>query len=686
MNQKLNEVLDKKIIDVEAVPIKQEQPGIQIQANLKGKTLFLGTPCYGGVTHGIFTKSVADLSALCVKYGIELKLFFLFNESLITRARNYVADEFVRAGGEHLMFIDSDIGFNPHDVLALMAIQSQPNTEYDIIGGPYAKKSLPADSLIETEDGPKKIKWIIDNKYTGKVLTINEETNALEWNKILQYHKHPNENKWVKVHLSNNFKRGQKIILTHDHEMASISDPLKPKIEMIQADKMLDCYSVVRTGGKFTALLNDDCVSAMIGTCLGDSYISKSDYRISCGHSDSQEKYNEHKSNMFKGKLREYNSKGYGNGKSVILSGLVNAQTKTLREKLYENNVKTIKNILPYLNEISLAYWYMDNGCLKKSGTTDYYCELNTQGFSNEDQELLVDFFREKYNINSKIDTVYPRAKHLCEEHESYKRLRFNNSDSHKFFELISTYVIESMNYKLPEEYHSIEKSIIDTKPLDIAATKVEKIEKIDLESEQYDIGVENNHNFVCNSVHIRNCISWEKIKVAVEKGFADDDPDVLGNFVGDYVFNPKSGAQQISLLEPAEVLEIGTGFMMIHKRVFEKWDQEYPQYLYKPDHVRTEAFDGSREIMQYFQAEIVNKRYLSEDYWFAQKSQDIGLKCWLCPWMKLQHAGSFIFGGSLVDLAQLGAVATADAGQLAEIKKKRKEKREQEKPPRKSA
>jgi hypothetical protein len=63
------------------------------------------------------------------------------------------------------------------------------------------------------------------------------------------------------------------------------------------------------------------------------------------------------------------------------------------------------------------------------------------------------------------------------------------------------------------------------------------------------------------------------------------------------------------------------------------------------------------------FQAEVdpVSKRYLSEDYWFCQKSWEIGVKTWLCPWMKLQHMGSYVFGGSLIDLAQIGAGATAD-------------------------
>ena len=168
-----------------------------------------------------------------------------------------------------------------------------------------------------------------------------------------------------------------------------------------------------------------------------------------------------------------------------------------------------------------------------------------------------------------------------------------------------------------------------------------------------------------------KKTISWEKIKLAVDKGIADDDANVLERYVGDYVFNPKAGNGTIRIDEPVEVSEVGTGFMMTRRSAFEKFVAAYPEYSYKPDHVRTEHFDGSREIMQYFQAEIdpVSKRYLSEDYWFCQKLSQAGGKIWYCPWMKLSHVGTYIFGGSLADLASIGAPATADPAMLKKNK-----------------
>ena len=93
-------------------------------SDLQKKKLFVATPMYGGACAGMYARSIADLSAICAKYEIPLQLYYLFNESLITRARNYCVDEFLRSDATHLMFIDSDIGFNPQDVIALLALQS----------------------------------------------------------------------------------------------------------------------------------------------------------------------------------------------------------------------------------------------------------------------------------------------------------------------------------------------------------------------------------------------------------------------------------------------------------------------------------------------------------------------------------------------------------------------------------
>jgi hypothetical protein len=169
----------------------------------------------------------------------------------------------------------------------------------------------------------------------------------------------------------------------------------------------------------------------------------------------------------------------------------------------------------------------------------------------------------------------------------------------------------------------------------------------------------------VISGAYPKKCIAWEKIKMAVDKGFADQNPQNLEHFVGDYVFNPivDGNTTMIRLDQPVQISEAGTGFMMIRRETIQKFEAAYPELKFRPDHVRTENFDGTREIFLYFQAEVdpESKRYLSEDYWFCKKVRDQGMQVWLCPWIELTHTGTYTFGGSLAALAAVGASATAE-------------------------
>src|SRR5438105_1383148 len=110
---------------------------------LRKRKLFVATPMYGGQCTGMYMKSCLDLQGVCQQYGIETRFSFIFNESLITRARNYLVDEFLRSGFTHLLFLDADIHYNPQDVIALLALDK------DVIGAPYPKKSIKWASAIQ---------------------------------------------------------------------------------------------------------------------------------------------------------------------------------------------------------------------------------------------------------------------------------------------------------------------------------------------------------------------------------------------------------------------------------------------------------------------------------------------------------------------------------------------------------
>lgn len=164
----------------------------------------------------------------------------------------------------------------------------------------------------------------------------------------------------------------------------------------------------------------------------------------------------------------------------------------------------------------------------------------------------------------------------------------------------------------------------------------------------------------VAGGPYPKKAIKWKSVKRAVEKK-PDIDPQTLEKVTGDYVFNPVKGTAQFSVTEPLEVLEIGTGFMMIRREVFEKMTVQYPTIRYKPDHVGQANFDGSRYIHAFFDTVIDTKdsitgggsdRYLSEDYMFCQMWRKMGGAIWLCPWMKTSHIGTYHFQGDMPAVA----------------------------------
>jgi len=155
-----------------------------------------------------------------------------------------------------------------------------------------------------------------------------------------------------------------------------------------------------------------------------------------------------------------------------------------------------------------------------------------------------------------------------------------------------------------------------------------------------------------------KKSINWHNVLKAAQKNIGNKDFNAgeLEAVTGDYVFNPVPGTKQFQVTEPLEVMEIGTGFMMVKRHVFDKFKEEYPHLNYKPDHVGQSNFDGSRYIHAYFDTVIdpQSHRYLSEDYMFCQYWRAMGGQIWLCPWMKLQHLGTYAFAGDMPKIAAL--------------------------------
>ena len=105
--------------------------------------IFVATPMYGGLCVGGYTVGLLTAVQEFMKNKMQMYYAHMMNESLITRARNTLAYDFLETDATHLMFIDADITFNPADIVRMV------KADKDIICGLYPKKEMNWKTVAE---------------------------------------------------------------------------------------------------------------------------------------------------------------------------------------------------------------------------------------------------------------------------------------------------------------------------------------------------------------------------------------------------------------------------------------------------------------------------------------------------------------------------------------------------------
>lgn len=100
------------------------------------KHIVIMTPCYGGTCNVNYVTSLINTINTLKSFQINVSIEFCRNDSLITRARNNLIGKAMNNPSiTHFLFIDSDIVWNPQDILKLIASDKM------LIGGIYPIKN-----------------------------------------------------------------------------------------------------------------------------------------------------------------------------------------------------------------------------------------------------------------------------------------------------------------------------------------------------------------------------------------------------------------------------------------------------------------------------------------------------------------------------------------------------------------
>lgn len=149
--------------------------------------------------------------------------------------------------------------------------------------------------------------------------------------------------------------------------------------------------------------------------------------------------------------------------------------------------------------------------------------------------------------------------------------------------------------------------------------------------------------------------VAWDRIRSNLsdpanrDKNLSDRD---MASFGSDYAINFKFLNKETKTIGVENGLiklhDAGTGFMMISREAILKMIKAYPELKYNND-----VNINNAELKDHFYAlfdtmiDPVDRRYLSEDYTFCRRWQELGGDIWLDPSISLNHYGHFCFQGN---------------------------------------
>jgi len=159
---------------------------VRIQEYLKNhkSRLVILTPCYGCMCHVNYMCALMKTIEIFRIYNFPLHVEFCKNDSLVSRARNnLIAKAMYDPETTHIMFIDSDITWDPMDIFKLIL------SEKPLVGGVYPMKHYFWDKLVPKAGETKTpVETMIDrkngNSYLSNIVSDEEmvQYNLLKYN------------------------------------------------------------------------------------------------------------------------------------------------------------------------------------------------------------------------------------------------------------------------------------------------------------------------------------------------------------------------------------------------------------------------------------------------------------------------------------------------------------------------
>jgi hypothetical protein len=179
-----------------------------------------------------------------------------------------------------------------------------------------------------------------------------------------------------------------------------------------------------------------------------------------------------------------------------------------LREEWYPGEQKRIPADLSWMDDWSVAKWYMDDGCLSHSDFQQDRAVFSTHSFSERCIDRLIARLHSMYGVDAVPAT-----------NKGKMAIRINYADGigiRRFWKAIATHVVGCMRYKLPVEYRDVPYTSYPTGTEECKAVPamIKRIVPVEVNEKNFPFGrkgfdiTTTTHNYFAKGVLVHNSLA----------------------------------------------------------------------------------------------------------------------------------------------------------------------------------
>ncbi|MQA09290.1 MAG: recombinase RecA [Pseudonocardiaceae bacterium] len=357
---------------------------------------------------------------------------------------------------------------------------------------------------VTLADGSQeKIGKIVNQKQPVEVLSYDPATDRIVPRKVVDWFNNGPAEKFLQFTVAKSGGNGRAQFAATENHLIRTPGGWRHAGELAAGDRVMLAEQ---------ERLSDQQWQVVLGSVMGDGYLApnlrdRNGVRFRMGHGKKQSEYVDWKISLLANipHTRSTNAKG-----AVFADFTPLPELNELREAVYFGDGKKHLSwdYLKALTPLSLATWYMDDGCFtvrskgvqQRTSGGSGRIEICVAAMSEGSQQRLVEYLRDTYDLDVKLTIRGARQVPV---------VQFSTASTARFQEMIAPYVHPSMEYKLLPRFRgqfSVQPQFVDPKMRPVPTRIIDIHKKPQTRSmNRFDIEVEGNHNYFVDGVMVHN-------------------------------------------------------------------------------------------------------------------------------------------------------------------------------------